>query len=518
MSSDIRPGILALLREEEKHVDLTKKGERRVKLERGQTWRIRFLPAKLGPRQTWYARISRHWVNMKPIVCPTQTHPDFGGNPDAFCPACEMAKILNDSPDEAVSKFGFKSRANDNWLTYVIVLDRNGMETDVNDLLLPWEFNLFINTWEELKGFFRGGYTKTNELSVLDYRKGNVFSVMKTAKGLRLDKLDQCAIYDDKDPNFEACLMRLEANIKQPKVVIPTLEQLDAFAQKMEDAAYKSEGADNRIRRTPAVTEDLMEETEDAGETSVPSPARRPALVPAAAPARRPVSAAAPAAAPARRPMPALVPAAAPARRPMSALPPALPPAPTRRPVPAAAPAPTTVRSVAPAPPAVSRPIAPRPRPQPVEEEQPPLLDGDAPPLPEDDSNPELMPEGAEGVEGIETVPDDQEVAEQQVQEEEQQEAPVRPAAPVRSAAPIASRGQRLPPMPEAVGPPDEGAEEEQLPEEATDQAPPAEVVDEQPMDSLPPPPPPVVRKGAVPGRLGDAVRARMAQIVRREA
>ena len=495
--SDIGPDILAQLREEERHVDITKKGERRVKLERGQTWKIRFLPAKLGPRKSWYARISRHWVNMKPVVCPVQTHPDFGGNPDAYCPACEMAKVLNDNADEAVSKFGFKSRANDNWLTYCIVLDKNGMETDANDLLLPYEFNLYVNNWEELKGFFKGGYTKKNPLSVLDYRLGNIMSVTKTARGLRLDKLDQCEIYDASDSDhFNACIQRLEANIKMPKVVIPTVEQLEVFAQKMEDAAFKTEGASPSSRRpAPPVADDPLEESEPA-DAPAPAPARRPAPAAAAPAARRPA------------------------------------PAPATAPRPAA----PTARAAAPAP----RPAAPRPRPAPVEDEQPPLLDGDTPPPPEDSSNPELNPMPLEETE----PPADPEgldpAMEAAVPEEEAQDAPPpppvrrpaplparapvatrpaapRPAAPVRSAAPVASRGQKLAPMPEAAGAPDEGAEEEQLPEEANDQAPPAEVVDEQPLE--PPPPPPVARKGAAPaGRLGDAVKARVAAIAKRES
>lgn len=486
MSTAITPDFLATLKEEEHHTQSSKRGDRRVKLERGKTWKIRFLPAQLGPRKTWYARISRHWVNFKPIVCPVSTHPDFGGDPDAYCPACEMSKVLNDSADEAVSKFGWNSRATDQWLTFCIVLDQDGEEVNGNELLNPWELWHYVNTWEELKGFFKGSYTKRNMLSVLDYKLGNVFSITKTAKGARLDKLDQCPIFDDTDPNFESYIERLEASIKMPKIIIPTQQQIEAFAAKMEEAAYKGDSGEKKGRRAPAVSDDPMEET-DAEPAAAP-PARRPSPA-AAAPAARPAPAAARSApASASRPAPASAGA---------------------RPVPASAgarPAPATA-GARPAPAA-----APRPRPLPPE--QAPQLDGDAEVPPEDDSNPELNP-----VPRDEAAPEEQQPEEQQVEE-----APAAPPArsAVRPAArpPVAQAGRRLAPMPaaaEPVGTPDEGDEGEQLPEESTDQAPPAEVEEEEGAPEMPaPPPPPVARRGSA-GPLGDAIKNRVAAIRGRE-
>lgn len=456
--SAITPDVLSLLREEDHYVKTTQRGERRVKLEKGQTWKIRFIPAQLGPRKTWFARIAKHWVNYKPIVCPVHTHPDFGGDPEAYCAACEMSTVLNDNADETVSKFGFKARANSQWLTYCIVLDMDGNEVDGNELLNPYEFSHYPSTWDELKGFFKGRFTKANPLSVLDYHKGNIFAVTKTAKGTRLDKLDECPIFDDTDPNFDSYIQRLESSIKMPKIVIPTQEQLEAFAAKMEEAAYKSDGGDNRSRRAPAVSDDpLTDNDTDAAPAAparrTPAPAARPAPAPAAARPTTPAPAARPAAA---RPAPAPTPAARPA------------------------------------------PVQNRPRPLP--QEQPPELDGDQPAPPEDDSNPDLNP-----------------AAEQEPEQEAPPPPPPRrPAPPVRTTA---AAGRKLPPMPaasEPVGTVDEGAEEEQLPEEATDQAP-AAAVDEAEGEMAPPPPPPVARRGAAPSALGSAIRDRVSAISGRE-
>ena len=279
--SAITPDVLSLLREEDHYVKTTQRGERRVKLEKGQTWKIRFIPAQLGLRKTWFARIAKHWVNYKPVVCPVHTHPDFGGDPEAYCPACEMSALLNDSADEIVSKFGYRARAGSQWLTYCIVLDMDGNEVDGNELLNPYEMWHYQSTWDELKGFFKGRYTKVNPLSVLDYHKGNIFAVTRTAKGTRLDKLDECPIFAD-DPNFDSYIQRLEASIKLPKVVIPTQEQLEAFAAKMEDAAYKADSGDSRGRRAPAISDDPLTENDQEQAPAAPAaPARRPA--PAAA-------------------------------------------------------------------------------------------------------------------------------------------------------------------------------------------------------------------------------------------
>lgn len=460
--SAITPDVLSLLREEDHYVKVTQRSDRRVKLEKGQTWKLRFVPAQLGPRKTWFARIARHWLNFKPIVCPVHTHPDFGGDPEAYCPSCEMSKVLNDSADETVSKFGFKSRAGSQWLTYCIVLDMDGNEVDGNDLLNPYEFWHYQNTWDELKGFFKGRYTKANPLSVLDYLKGNIFAVTKAAKGMRLDKLDECPIFDDTDPNFDSYIQRLESNIKLPKIVIPTQEQLEAFAIKMEEAAYKADSSDRGSRRAPAVSDDPL--TDNDTDAAPAAPVRR-APAPAPAPARQ----------------------AAPVRQ-----------AP-------AAPAARSALRQAPSPASASRPAPVQTRPRPLPQEQPPELDGDQPPPPEDDSNPDLNPAGGQESGG---------------QESELEQAPPpparRPASPVRTTAAV---GRKLPPMPaasEPVGTVDEGAEEEQLPEEATDQAP-AAAVDEAEGEMAPPPPPPVARRGAAPSALGDAIRNRVASISGRE-
>ena len=318
----IDPKILRRMQHEDAFLQSQTKGSRRVKMDRGQNWIVRFLPARLGPDGLWFARIAKHWVNKLPIVCPRNTAEDFGGDPEFDCPVCQLADELNDSVDDVISKFGFKAKANAQFLTYCVVWEKNGVEQPMAEVLNPYEFNHYRSTWEELKGFYMAGGRKSAD-SVLDYETGNDFSVSKGGKGMRLDKLDPSPIFKLDDPKFDEYIKKLEAAMKTPKVVIPTNEQLHVFVKKMQEAAdrggYAADDEDRprrgrgsydneesefrrggRRREEPEEEDDLpyddapprrsaprasapassrrtAPEPEDAGEPEEPTPRRRPA-------------------------------------------------------------------------------------------------------------------------------------------------------------------------------------------------------------------------------------------------
>lgn len=239
----ISSNIIKKMQSDEAFMETQRSGARRVKLERGQNWIVRFLPARMGPDGLWYARIARHWMNRLPIVCPRCTAADFGGDPDRECPVCLLADELNGSPDEAISKFGYKAKANSQFLTYCVVFEKDGVEQPMSEVLNPYEFWHYRSTWEELKGFYLAGGRKSPD-SVFDYEKGNDFSVNKTAKGLRLDKQDSTTIFDTSNPKYADWIKKLESAMKTPKVVIPKLDQLQTFADKLHELANRSGGFD----------------------------------------------------------------------------------------------------------------------------------------------------------------------------------------------------------------------------------------------------------------------------------
>lgn len=268
----IDPKILKRMQGEDTFLQSQTRGSRRVKLNRGQNWVVRFLPARLGPDELFFARIARHWLNKLPIICPRNTSPDYGGDPDCECPVCEVAEELNASANEAVSKVGYQAKSTPQFLTYCIVWEKDGVQQPMSEVLNPYEFWHYRSTWEELKGFYVGGGRKSQD-SVLDYVTGNDFSVSKGAKGMRLDKQDTSPIFDAKDPKYNEWIKKIESALKTPKVTIPTFQQLQVFADKVQEAAHRGGApADDGPRRRPARDDD-----DAADEASFRRPSRRPA-------------------------------------------------------------------------------------------------------------------------------------------------------------------------------------------------------------------------------------------------
>lgn len=464
----IDPKILKRMQGEDTYLQSQTRGSRRVKLERGHNWIVRFLPAQMGPDGLWFARIARHWFNKLPIICTRNTAEDFGGNPEAECPVCALADELNDSADDVISKFGYKAKANPQFLTYCIVWEKNGIQQPMSEVLVPYEFWHYRNTWEELKGFYVAGGRKSPN-SVLDYELGNDFSVNKTAKGVRLDKQDSSPIFDSADVHYAEWIKKLESAMKTPKVTIPTLEQLEVFAQKLQEAANRGglpEDEDAPRRRRP-VDDDESQFRRGAGRVAADAepdddlpydtPPARPAAR-AAASARRlapePEATAAAPEAPRRRSAP-VDEEPLPSRRTEE-------PAP-RRPAPVAEEEEDEVPVRRPAPAAAAAP-ARRPSP-PVQESEP-------------------EPEPTEG--------------------EPERPSITLPATQRRTLPPTARRAAAAA---ESAGsaPQGEPEDEDPLPEDDTDSAPPAPKAGEEDV------PPPVARRGSQ----GSDIKSRLAKLPR---
>lgn len=246
-ASAVDPAMLAKLKGEDSFIQSEQRTIRRVKVERGKIWVVRFLPVELGPEKTWFARIARHWLNSKPVICPRTTHKDFGGDPKHHCPVCHISDELNASPNEAVSKFGYSVRATPQWITFCVVYEKDGQEQQLQEVLQPYEFAHYKSTWEELKGFFLSNATANNSMSVLDYENGNDFSVTRTGKGTRLDKLEAQPIFEE--DKMDAYIQKIESAIKDPSVKIPSEGDLRAFMLKVEEGASDLEAGEKGGRR-----------------------------------------------------------------------------------------------------------------------------------------------------------------------------------------------------------------------------------------------------------------------------
>ena len=469
----IDPKILKRIQGDDSFLETQRSGSRRVKLNRGQNWIVRFLPARLGPDGLWYARIARHWLNRLPTVCPRNTAEDFGGDPECECPVCVLAEELNDSADETISKFGYKSKANAQFLTYCIVWEKDGVEQPMSEILNPYEFWHYRSTWEELKGFYLAGGRKCPD-SVFDYERGNDFSVNKTATRLRLDKQDSSPIFDSRKPQYAEWIKKLESAMKSPKVVVPNHEQLEAFAAKLQEAANRGgvPADDDAPRRGGRGYDDDEPQYRRGGSRRRAAPAEQEDDLPYDdAPPARP---AARAAAPARR--------AAPAEQeddlPYDDAPPARPAARAAAPARRMAPEPEDGGELAEEP-------SPRRRTAPVDDAPSPRRAAPAPrrtPPPEPADDPEYDPDP----DGSNEPPD--EVT-----------PPV--ASARRTLEPTARRtsGRAEP----ASTPQGDAEEDDPLPEDDTDTVPPAPKADAE--DA----PPPVARRGSQ----GSSVKERIARL-----
>lgn len=288
ISSSIHPEILDGLDYEKQYILKSSGPQRRdVKLGRGDSWLVRYLPASIGPKGRFYARIAKHWASKKAIVCPRHTEDAFGGDPSAYCPVCELSEHLNADRNEEVSKFGYKIRGSAAWVTYCAVFQKavNGGEAQdmpMTEVLQPYTHQHFKASWEELMNFIKVG-TRRAPLSVLDFEKGNDFYVSMTAKGMRLDKQDSTPIFDLADPKFGDYTQQLLDACKDPIVKIPTDKQLEDFAAKAEEEADRLAPPSNvRSARTPTHSQRSLDEDDNEDDSEAvpaahaPAPRRRP--------------------------------------------------------------------------------------------------------------------------------------------------------------------------------------------------------------------------------------------------
>ncbi len=269
---NLNPDVLAYL-EEERRFNETRGGSRirRVKIEKpGQAWLVRFLPVALGQSGLFYVRDGKHWVHKTPITCPRSLSTDFGGDPQAFCPVCDLAETLNAEDHEEVSKFGYRLRANVTYITYCVVfeIDLGRGDNQVmsqNEILRPWEFVHYQGSFDELTNYFKRGKTAQRPWSVLDLKKGNDFWATKVkGKGIRLERNDPGPILT-LDANFDKYVGQIMAAIHEPKLSVPTEKQLETFARKAEAAAYGEDEPEERPRhgRDRDEEEDASDEEEE---------------------------------------------------------------------------------------------------------------------------------------------------------------------------------------------------------------------------------------------------------------
>lgn len=243
---DVRPtALMRQLDEDEAVVSSISKTARRVKIEKNHTWNMRLLPVQMGPDKMPYVRLAQHWWNKSPIVCPTFTPKGFGGNPDVPCPICELSDRLNESSSQEIRDLGYGARCVLRFRFWCVVFDMEDArgridELPLNEVLNPYEFDMYKTTWEDFKKYQKWATTRRkdpSEWGLLDLESGCNLLATHGNKGVRLERSDPSPIFNVEDKNFDSYIQKIWERLRKPTVIIPGEKQLLETAIKIEEYA-----------------------------------------------------------------------------------------------------------------------------------------------------------------------------------------------------------------------------------------------------------------------------------------
>lgn len=222
----------------------------RIKIPKGHTWRLRFIPFKF-PNKMYYARIAFHWINNRPILCLRNTEEGLGGVKDHDCPICRVAQDLNDSSDKKLSNAGYWASSNPQWLAMALPFakdDGGGEEnTRGDERWTPAEFWMHRATALDFIGLYRRDVQRVGPQSFMHFEKGrDLFVTVRQQRGggsggMKIDRDDSQPFYrlDDRAKFDEMC-ERVLASVRWKMNPIPTDEELEEAADKLDESARRA--------------------------------------------------------------------------------------------------------------------------------------------------------------------------------------------------------------------------------------------------------------------------------------
>ncbi len=231
---------------------------KRVKIDEGEAWLLRFLPIELPTTGLWYMRRAQHWLSREPLTCPHFTPEEYGGGEHLHCPVCDLYEELNSADHKKVRNLGYSIRPNTNYLTWCVVQEQEDARGNVNivegaDLLKPYEYALYKDQFTQLVQWARRNARKGGgtALGVIDLETGSDILASRGSKGTIFDKQEARPIFD-LDEDYDAKIATIWKAVKEPKISIPSEDQIEAFMAKVrEKASYLEEQPeeDTRDRR-----------------------------------------------------------------------------------------------------------------------------------------------------------------------------------------------------------------------------------------------------------------------------
>jgi hypothetical protein len=263
MAPELNSNILAALDEERDVANTRSNSYRTLKIEKRCSALVRLLPAQLGPRKTWFARIARHWVGGRPYVCVRQTSQDFGGDPKAHCPLCALEQEYAQARSQAVRDAARRIGAFPKWLIYCFVWEmideRNRpVATPKGELYVPNEFWVTRDGYSELANMWERSLKHCSPYGFLDPVHGYDFLVSRDSRNtLKFQREDETPIIPDK--SVEEILDVIDAaiaNTKLPDTTPLNEDAMEEVVMKAEDFIRRSDDNGRRGRGPGDVDEE----------------------------------------------------------------------------------------------------------------------------------------------------------------------------------------------------------------------------------------------------------------------
>lgn len=278
----IPPYAMDDIKKMKKDMPKDKRGSR-LKIPRDTGALVRFIPTQMGPDKTWFLKHANHWIDQKAFACPRESSLAAGGLGDnASCPICDVVHDVNDThSDAAIRNKAYKSFANPQWLTWVVVYTtynekEHGTDNTIEEQTTPLMFDLFQNAHSQVLSHFERSMKRRNPNphGIFDLDKGTTFYVTnKKGKGMQITgDTNGDPIFDINNKEaYERAIEKMYAHIKVPDSFfkVESLEVLEEEAYKLEERLMR-EGGGSKTQKKP-----LEESPEDAAPMEEESPAGR---------------------------------------------------------------------------------------------------------------------------------------------------------------------------------------------------------------------------------------------------
>jgi hypothetical protein len=260
---------IAKLDEEQAFINSTSRQYRRVKIEKGDEWTVRFLPMEFGPKKWFYQRIAFHWIAKRPIYCHRNTAIECGGDPDFQCLLCSEAERLNGSKNSKVATAGMRAFANPQYLVYCCVFEKFAKgDSDVykgKEKWKAWEFPMTKWTFADFIALYRRSLKRKPDKGFMNLVNGNDIVISFPGRNMQFEPLETQAIAETSDPEkFQKTIETIWASVQMPNFREPSEEDMEKAVEKLNESARfgggTSTSSDRSSSRRRSSEDDFQDE------------------------------------------------------------------------------------------------------------------------------------------------------------------------------------------------------------------------------------------------------------------